>query len=187
MDIIVDIEIHFNTTPYSFTNSLSSKQSTLSDSSPRQEQKEQQQPEQQHLELQREQLEQQQQEKLLEIIDQFILSLTKDYIWHKHHLKFQCRRKNSTPKQTKNMNLPASKQNIITLSSSTNIGQCVDDESFILYLLIQLSIKFDNTVISIKDNDGQFMLIDAADHIPSWINPESIENRVRILNLYSCY
>ena len=31
---------------------------------------------------------------------------------------------------------------------------------------------------SVEDNDGQFLLIEAADHLPKWLNPESSENRV---------
>ncbi|KAF9581772.1 hypothetical protein BGW38_001091 [Lunasporangiospora selenospora] len=34
----------------------------------------------------------------------------------------------------------------------------------------------------IQDNDGELLLIEAADHIPSWLDPESSENRVFIFN-----
>jgi hypothetical protein len=30
-----------------------------------------------------------------------------------------------------------------------------------------------------SDNDEEFMLIEAADHLPGWLNPETAENRVR--------
>jgi hypothetical protein len=32
---------------------------------------------------------------------------------------------------------------------------------------------------SVYDADGQFLLIEAADALPSWITPENVENRVR--------
>ena len=31
---------------------------------------------------------------------------------------------------------------------------------------------------SVYDADGQFLLIEAADALPSWITPENVENRV---------
>ena len=31
---------------------------------------------------------------------------------------------------------------------------------------------------SVYDADGQFLLIEAADALPSWITPEKVENRV---------
>lgn len=30
----------------------------------------------------------------------------------------------------------------------------------------------------VEDNDGEFLLIEAADYLPKWLNPESSENRV---------
>lgn len=30
----------------------------------------------------------------------------------------------------------------------------------------------------VEDNDGEFLLIEAADHLPKWLNPDSSENRV---------
>lgn len=30
-----------------------------------------------------------------------------------------------------------------------------------------------------EDNDGEFLLIEAADYLPKWLNPETSENRVR--------
>ena len=30
----------------------------------------------------------------------------------------------------------------------------------------------------VYDNDGQFLLIEAAEHLPAWLGPENSENRV---------
>lgn len=30
----------------------------------------------------------------------------------------------------------------------------------------------------VEDNDGEFLLIEAADYLPKWLNPDSSENRV---------
>lgn len=32
-----------------------------------------------------------------------------------------------------------------------------------------------------SDNDEEFMLIEAADHLPAWLNPETAEKRVIII------
>jgi hypothetical protein len=34
---------------------------------------------------------------------------------------------------------------------------------------------------SIRDNDEEFLLIEAADSLPSWVTPSVVENRVRNL------
>ena len=38
----------------------------------------------------------------------------------------------------------------------------------------------------VQDNDGEFLLIEAADQIPAWLDPENSDNRVRdpIVNIY---
>ena len=35
--------------------------------------------------------------------------------------------------------------------------------------------------VSIRDSDGEFLLIEAADSLPSWVTPSVVENRVRNL------
>lgn len=34
----------------------------------------------------------------------------------------------------------------------------------------------------VEDNDGEFLLIEAADYLPKWLNPDSSQNRVSLLN-----
>jgi len=38
-------------------------------------------------------------------------------------------------------------------------------------------------VDSIQDSDGEFLLIEAADYLPKWLNPDTAENRVRHFTL----
>lgn len=35
--------------------------------------------------------------------------------------------------------------------------------------------------LSISDNDGEFLLIEAAHFLPRWLNPDNIKNRVSFL------
>lgn len=67
----------------------------------------------------------------------------------------------------------------IILRGRTNYGDSVEDEWLIVYILRQLSEQFREIWISVVDTDGQFLLIEAANVLPTWLNPEIAENRVR--------
>ncbi|KAL7861525.1 hypothetical protein SRHO_G00129660 [Serrasalmus rhombeus] len=64
------------------------------------------------------------------------------------------------------------------LAGSTEFGDNVEDEWFIVYLLKHLTRTFSQLAASIHDNDGQFLLIEAAEYLPKWLDPDSSENRV---------
>ncbi|GES93477.1 protein ecdysoneless homolog [Rhizophagus clarus] len=66
------------------------------------------------------------------------------------------------------------------LHGKTRFGDCIDDEWFIVFLLRQISLKYKETVISVSDSDGEFLLIEAAKQLPSWLDPSNSENRVYI-------
>ncbi|GBP19850.1 Protein ecdysoneless [Eumeta japonica] len=42
--------------------------------------------------------------------------------------------------------------------------------------------EYKDLIVQINDNDGEFLLIEAAEVLPSWANPETTENRVYIYN-----
>lgn len=58
----------------------------------------------------------------------------------------------------------------------------MEDEWFATHLLLRASSELAEHAlcISIEDEDGQFLLIEAADHLPDWITPEGVVNRVWI-------
>ncbi|XP_070833682.1 protein ecdysoneless homolog [Chaetodon trifascialis] len=64
------------------------------------------------------------------------------------------------------------------IGGSTQFGDNVEDEWFIVYLLQQITETFPELAASVEDNDGEFLLIEAADCLPKWLNPDSSENRV---------
>ncbi|KAI4887185.1 hypothetical protein NFI96_021282, partial [Prochilodus magdalenae] len=64
------------------------------------------------------------------------------------------------------------------LGGSTEFGDNVEDEWFIVYLLKHLTRTFTQLAASVHDNDGQFLLIEAAEYLPKWLDPDSSENRV---------
>lgn len=65
------------------------------------------------------------------------------------------------------------------LRGRTNFGDSIADEWLTVYLLRELSGHFQDAWIRVYDTDGEFLLIEAANVIPRWLNPEVAENRVR--------
>jgi hypothetical protein len=68
------------------------------------------------------------------------------------------------------------------LKGRTNYGDSVADEWLIVWFLRELSKEFRDAWIRIYDTDGEFLLIEAANALPKWLNPEVAENRVWINN-----
>lgn len=82
-----------------------------------------------------------------------------------------------------------------SLGGTMRIGEAIDDEWLVVWLLKQVSLKWPDLVISyvpsslkiirprltacrIRDTDGEFLLIEAAEHLPRWLTPDNAENRV---------
>lgn len=61
------------------------------------------------------------------------------------------------------------------LWGATRFGDNIEDEWLIVHILIQLSKQFssEDVWISVSDSDGQFLLIEAALVLPSWITPDN--------------
>uniref|UniRef100_A0A8C5DHH1 Ecdysoneless homolog (Drosophila) n=1 Tax=Gouania willdenowi TaxID=441366 RepID=A0A8C5DHH1_GOUWI len=66
------------------------------------------------------------------------------------------------------------------IGGSTQFGDSIEDEWFIVYLLQQITEAFPELAACAEDNDGEFLLIEAADYLPKWLNPDTSENRVFI-------
>ncbi|NXJ79088.1 ECD protein, partial [Trogon melanurus] len=64
------------------------------------------------------------------------------------------------------------------LGGRTAFGENVEDEWFVVYLVREITREFPGLAASIEDNDGEFLLIEAADFLPKWLNPENSDNRV---------
>lgn len=87
------------------------------------------------------------------------------YIWQRDHFVL-------TPASTS----PISGYDHFT--GSTHIGESVEDEWWIVYLLLKISEKWKEAAIEIVDEDGQFLLIEAADALERWLTPSNAANRV---------
>jgi SGT1 protein len=64
------------------------------------------------------------------------------------------------------------------LRGRTEYGDSVEDEWVIVWLLRELTKKFEDLWNKINDSDGEFLLIEAAGTLPEWLEPEIAENRV---------
>ncbi|WWD22408.1 hypothetical protein CI109_106899 [Kwoniella shandongensis] len=64
------------------------------------------------------------------------------------------------------------------LEGRMRVGDAVDDEWLVVWLLREVSRKWPELVISVRDTDGQFLLIEAANDLPAWVSPENAENRL---------
>uniref|UniRef100_A0A2K6RSD7 Ecdysoneless cell cycle regulator n=1 Tax=Rhinopithecus roxellana TaxID=61622 RepID=A0A2K6RSD7_RHIRO len=60
----------------------------------------------------------------------------------------------------------------------TKFGDNIEDEWFIVYVIKQITKEFPELVARIEDNDGEFLLIEAADFLPKWLDPDNSTNRV---------
>ena len=60
----------------------------------------------------------------------------------------------------------------------SHFGDNIQDEWFIVSLLFHISTEMPSLIIRVYDADGEFLLIEAADHLPSWANPETCEQKV---------
>uniref|UniRef100_A0A7N6ASA3 Ecdysoneless homolog (Drosophila) n=1 Tax=Anabas testudineus TaxID=64144 RepID=A0A7N6ASA3_ANATE len=103
--------------------------------------------------------------RLVEEIMAKVAPLLIQYIWQ--HQSF-----NLKYHPEKGMGVPAH------IGGSTQFGDNVDDEWFIVYLLRQITQAFPKLAARVEDNDGEFLLIEAADYLPKWLNPDTSENRV---------
>ncbi len=58
------------------------------------------------------------------------------------------------------------------------VGDYIDDEWFMVRLLLEMTHSLSDVCASIVDSDGQFLLIETANYIPDWLEPENGDNRV---------
>ncbi|KAG9485120.1 hypothetical protein GDO78_008295 [Eleutherodactylus coqui] len=90
--------------------------------------------------------------------------LLADYIWQNQafNLKYKSRKGD----------VPAH------IGGITHFGDNIEDEWFIVYLIQQITVDFPDLAARVEDNDGEFLLIEAADFLPKWLKPENSDNRV---------
>ncbi|KAI4330193.1 hypothetical protein MLD38_028495 [Melastoma candidum] len=66
------------------------------------------------------------------------------------------------------------------LHGSLRYGDNLEDEWFAVFLLFRVSNLFPSVNIRCYDSDGEFLLIESAYHLPSWLSPTTAPGRVFI-------
>lgn len=64
------------------------------------------------------------------------------------------------------------------LHGLTFYGENIEDEWFIVDLLFKLTKMHKGLIARVIDSDGEFMLIEAANVLPPWANPDTCQQRV---------
>lgn len=102
-------------------------------------------------------------------IHTFVDEILPDFIWHRDAFALEViqNQQNGEPRWF--------------IQGIMRIGDCIDDEWCTVWLLKEISGKWD-VLISVFDTDGEFLLIEAADNLPSWVKPTNTANRVWIYN-----
>ncbi|KAF8898419.1 SGT1 protein-domain-containing protein [Infundibulicybe gibba] len=98
-------------------------------------------------------------------INSYVEESLLEFIWHRDPFELKV--------------VPDPNSNGYMLEGRMRVGDCVDDEWLVVWLMMGISSKWDLT-ISILDSDGEFLLIEAADTLPAWVTPKNSENRVWI-------
>ncbi|KZS96136.1 SGT1-domain-containing protein [Sistotremastrum niveocremeum HHB9708] len=108
-------------------------------------------------------------ESLATLILSSVADLFPNHLWNRDSFDFTPAQDPDSPKgQTRWL-----------LEGRMRVGDCVDDEWLVVWLLREISKHWD-VAISVFDSDGEFLLIEAADELPGWVTPTNSENRVWI-------
>lgn len=60
----------------------------------------------------------------------------------------------------------------------TFYGENIQDEWYIVEILCHLTKIYPNAISRVCDSDGEFLLIEAAEVLPKWANPDTCGQRV---------
>ncbi|KAF7306610.1 hypothetical protein MIND_00452400 [Mycena indigotica] len=99
-------------------------------------------------------------------VSDYVDQLLPNFLWHRDAFELKVVPRDDEPQD-------------YYLEGTMRVGDCVDDEWCTVWLLKQISAKWD-VAISVIDSDGEFLLIEAADALPDWVTPSNATNRVWI-------
>ncbi|XP_036339951.1 protein ecdysoneless-like [Rhagoletis pomonella] len=108
------------------------------------------------------------------------------YIWHRDEFKLQMRTECAQERLLNNEVNNSSLGSVAALPLPPHLhgishyGENIEDEWFIVHLLYELTRKVPGCIARVIDADGEFLLVEAAEALPTWANPESCEQRVYI-------
>nr|XP_003702523.1 PREDICTED: protein SGT1 homolog ecdysoneless [Megachile rotundata] len=126
-------------------------------------------------------------EMLLQEIEKFneaIAPYVKDYIWHSSELIFRPRTKQALLlEKLVEGSVSLEEFNILPhIYVCLHFDEDISDEWFTVFLIFKLTQTFGGLIAKVTDSDGEFLLIEAANVLPPWANPETCDNHVFISN-----
>ncbi|KAL8700799.1 MAG: hypothetical protein Q9201_005256 [Fulgogasparrea decipioides] len=107
-------------------------------------------------------------------------TLLKDFIWQRDGFRLDLFQREGKGSHISQVLFWLTPEGHSFLQGQTSFGDSIEDEWLIVFLLRELSKQFPESWIQVNDSDGEFLLVEAADALPKWLNPEIAENRVWI-------
>ncbi|KAL7276492.1 hypothetical protein RUND412_000513 [Rhizina undulata] len=100
--------------------------------------------------------------------DKLIQKWTEGYIWQRESFSLEL------------AEVELEKEKCWCLKGRIEYGDSVEDEWFAVWMLREISRRWGQLWIRVYDTEGEFLLIEAANTLPRWINPENADYRVWI-------
>lgn len=100
-----------------------------------------------------------------DMMESVVDPLTRDYMWHDEEIKWRI------------VNAPKTVFSSF-LHGTVQFGDGLEDEWLVVRILLAATRAFPQLVATVFDTDGDFLLIEAAEALPPWLEPESSKNRV---------
>ena len=119
-----------------------------------------------------------------ERIMRLVERLCRNYVWHRDAFALSIHSEGGSLRSSHRRKKDPLEGAAPHLCHRMFVGDCVEDEWFVVFLLLQISEDTDlqslcDPIITVHDNDGEFLLIEAAFHLPKWISkPKHSINRV---------
>ncbi|XP_055316971.1 protein ecdysoneless [Sitodiplosis mosellana] len=112
-------------------------------------------------------------------VNDSVQQFTVDYIWHKEPFQLVIR----TPETARLFNECKIQDDLPPhLYGLTFYGENIQDEWYIVEIINHLTKIYPHVIGRIFDADGEFLLIEAADVLPGWANPDTCAQRVFMHN-----
>ncbi|XP_015587367.1 protein ecdysoneless [Cephus cinctus] len=111
-----------------------------------------------------------------------IAKYTDNYIWHRDPLVFCPKTKRGILLEKVLEGFTSSEESQIPphIFARLCYDEDVGDEWFTVFLVFKLTQTFDGLIARLVDADGEFLLIEAANVLPPWADPETCQDRVFI-------
>lgn len=112
----------------------------------------------------------------------FAREFTRGFIWQRHQFHLAVHASSSV--QSTAAATAANGRLLLGyyLRGETQVGDEIQDEWVVTALLMEITNRFPDVIVRVRDSDGEFLLIECADALPEWVHPENSDGRVLLRN-----